>query len=262
MNTDDPDVCREGKITTKKATTAQIHRIVDQQMASLLDNSTSDPRKVGKLVEKLAAEVRQAHEIEGTLKAKQRLTEQETTIGLAMETIITAMGLDLADPEIAETPIRVAKFFLEFRQEYDLDDILGGGFSHPKDAEGAMIVQKDIPFRSMCLHHFAPFFGKAAIGYIPRKKMVGLSKLTRLVQAIGTTAPSTQEVITNKIARALSDNLDCMGVIVVTDAEHTCMTTRGVNSPGVITSVSSIKGVFRDVPAAREEFFNIIGRSR
>ena len=120
-----------------------------------------------------------------------------------------------------------------------------------------MIAQSNIPFRMLCEHHLVPAIGRAAIGYIPNKRVVGLSKLTRLVQAVGTERPSLQEYICDKVADLLFEHIDPKGVIVAIKAEHGCMACRGVNSPGVMTMTSSVKGVFRDVPAARDEFFQL-----
>jgi GTP cyclohydrolase I len=110
----------------------------------------------------------------------------------------------------------------------------------------------------MCSHHLVPAVGWAAIGYLPHKRVVGLSKLTRLVQAAGTRKPSTQEEITNTIADTLHQTLECLGTIVITKAEHGCMSVRGVNAPGVYTSVSAVRGLFLTNPSAKQEFFDIL----
>lgn len=159
-----------------------------------------------------------------------------------------------------DTPRRVAEALLEFNQHLTVPDIavvLKDGFEH---AEGnAMVVQSGIPFRGLCEHHLLPFFGTCNFGYVPHERVVGLSKIARLVQAAGTWMPSYQEKITNQIANAFIDIMKPLGVIVVTRAIHTCMAVRGPNVPNVPTTVSSIHGVFRDVPAARQEFFALAG---
>jgi GTP cyclohydrolase IA len=183
----------------------------------------------------------------------------------ALTYALRAMGMDLNDPEFTATPRRVTDLLEEFSQKRSrasLEDILGGGFVNVDssvEVPDGMVVQKDIPFRGLCAHHVCPFLGQAYVGYIPKKRIVGLSKITRLVQAAGTQFPSTQEVITNLIAQTLWHWADPVGVMVVTRAQHTCMSVRGVNSPGVDTLVSIAKGVFLTNPAPREEFLALAG---
>ncbi len=174
--------------------------------------------------------------------------------------LLLSIGLDPNTEGLSETPRRVAGYLREFTQPVDLTSLLKDGFDDPTDASGAMVVQDNIPFRGCCEHHLLPFHGTAAIGYIPKGRIVGLSKLTRLVQGAGTRKPSTQEEISNTIAEVLDDQLQPVGVIVVTSAIHTCMAVRGVNAPNVVTKVSAIRGVYRDVPSARAEFFAVLGR--
>ena len=159
------------------------------------------------------------------------------------------------DDSTKETPERVARFLAEFRQEFDPEELLGEGFATNTHN---LVTQTNIPFRMVCEHHLLPALGRAAIGYVPNEKVVGLSKLSRLVDAVGTERPSLQEYITERIANILNDHLHARGVIVTTTAEHSCMACRGVAAPGVMTTVSTIKGVFRDNPAAKAEFFQLI----
>lgn len=173
--------------------------------------------------------------------------------------LMELLGLPTLDPEIIETPRRVVDMLLEFNQELSLAAILKEGFEMPREGAGGMIIQRHIPFRGLCAHHWAPFFGQATLGYIPGKRMVGLSKLARLVQAAGTQRPSTQEVITNVIANILDQVMEPLGVMVVTTASHTCMAVRGINTPGAVTTVSALRGAFVHVPAARQEFLAIAG---
>ena len=174
------------------------------------------------------------------------------------------LGLDLNDPDYAKTPKRVAKFWIEYNQPVKLEDVLSAQFDLNNGEETldsgtrSMVIQRDIPFSGLCPHHLLPFFGKAAIAYVPRGKVVGLSKLTRLVRAAGRLRPMTQERITDLIADTLYKTLDCIGVAVVIEAVHTCMAVRGVLAPEVTTTTSAVRGVFRDVPAAREEFLKLI----
>ncbi len=169
--------------------------------------------------------------------------------------LLIAMGLDPNEPGLEETPRRVASYLLEFVQPFP-DNIWSGTF----DAKGhnGIIALSNIPFRMICEHHLLPALGHAAVGYIPNKTILGLSKLPRLVDAVGTERPSLQEVVTDRIADLLGENIEPDGVIVVIKAEHTCMACRGIATPGVTTTTSSVRGLFRNVPAAREEFFHLI----
>lgn len=162
-----------------------------------------------------------------------------------------------------KTAIRFLKYLHEFnhtneRRDDLIDTILHGSFENPNRHDSQMIVQTNIPLRAVCEHHLLPFFGSVAIGYIPGKRILGLSKFARLVEVIGTAMPSLQEKITNEIVEALDTYLEPKGVIVVASATHTCMSVRGVATPTAVTTSSAVRGIFRDVPAAREEFFSII----
>ena len=166
------------------------------------------------------------------------------------------LKIDVFDENFLETPRRVAAMLLEFHQPFDPQTLLRDGFSLANYS--GMVTQKNIPFVGMCAHHLLPMYGRAAIGYVPHKRVLGLSKLTRLVRAIGHETPSLQETLTDRIADILWQHLEPKGVIVVIDAEHSCMSARGVKALGVITVTSSLRGIYRDVPQAREEFFNLI----
>jgi GTP cyclohydrolase I len=167
-------------------------------------------------------------------------------------------GIENKEPGIMRTPERFLKYLMEFNQPHLLEEVLGEGFDYNAGEAHGMVAQSNIPFRMVCEHHLLPATGRAAIGYIPNRKVVGLSKLTRLVQAVGVLRPSLQEVITDRIAAELKQHVDPKGVVVVTRAQHGCMACRGVNAPGVNTDYSSIHGVFRDAPQARSEFFSLI----
>jgi GTP cyclohydrolase I len=119
-------------------------------------------------------------------------------------------------------------------------------------------VQSGIPFQALCAHHFLPFFGHANIGYIPRNKVVGLSKLARLVFHAGRLRPTIQEQVTDLIADTLVEATDCAGAIVTIRAVHTCMTVRGIKAESAVTTTSALRGIFREVPAARQEFLALI----
>lgn len=176
-----------------------------------------------------------------------------------MAQIMDDLGLDATkEPGLLETPRRFIDYLLEFAQPLNAEKILGDGFEVDSTGYHSMVVQTSIPFRMICEHHLLPAIGRAALGYVPGARVIGLSKLTRLVQAVGTEKPSIQEAICDRVANLLDKHLTPKGVIVVLRAEHTCMACRGVNSPGVLTTTSAVRGIFRDVPAARSEFFDLI----
>lgn len=180
----------------------------------------------------------------------------QTRIEHLVREMLEELGLPLKDENFKDTPRRVASYLLEYNQPFKIEEVLGEGFSN-QDTK-CLIVQSNIPFRMICAHHLLPALGVAAIGYIPNKRLVGLSKLCRLVQAVGLEKPSLQELVGERIANLLKKHIDAMGVAVVIESEHTCMACRGIATPGVRTITSSVKGVFRDVPAAREEFLSLI----
>ena len=171
-----------------------------------------------------------------------------------VQVLLIEMGLDPKEAGLKETPRRVTAYLLEFVKPFP-DNIWTGIF----DAEGysGIITLSNIPFRMICEHHLLPALGHASIGYIPHKKILGLSKLPRLVDAVGTERPSLQEKITNRIVDLLEKHIEPAGSICTIKAEHTCVACRGVATPGIVTTTSSVRGLFRNVPAAREEFFHL-----
>ncbi len=170
--------------------------------------------------------------------------------------LLIEMGLDPRKPGLLDTPRRVTRYLMEFCQPFP-DNIWSGVFA--ANGHNGIVAVSNIPFRMICEHHLLPALGRASIGYIPNKLVLGLSKLPRLVDAVGTEKPSLQEYITDRIADLLEENIEPSGTICMIKAEHTCMACRGVASPGVVTTTSSVRGLFRNVPAAREEFFHMIG---
>lgn len=170
-------------------------------------------------------------------------------------------GCDLSDPNFDNTPERWLKYLQDFNIEYNPEDDLKTEFPINTGFH-SMVVQSHIPFEAVCAHHLIPFIGKAHIGYIPQEAVVGLSKLARVVYGVAHKSPSIQESIGEEIADSLMEFLKPTGVVVVLQAEHGCMACRGVNKAGIVTSTSSLRGVFRDVPHAREEFFSLIAARR
>lgn len=171
--------------------------------------------------------------------------------------VLDRLGLDLTNENLAQTPRRFLDYLREFMQPFDPAQVLNVGFGLNAEYHG-MVAQARIPFRGICAHHLLPYIGHAAIGYVPSKRVVGLSKLSRLVECVGLEKPSLQEHQTDRIADILMEHLDPKGVIVVISCVHTCMSARGVAAPNVPTITSTVKGVYRDVPAARQEFFDLV----
>ncbi len=173
--------------------------------------------------------------------------------------ILFTMGFEdiKHDDSMQNTPMRVAKYLAEYCIPIDLDDIFGSTFSvEPGFHE--IVAQVNIPFRMVCEHHLLPALGKASIGYIPNKRVIGLSKMVRLVTSVGHERPSLQERIGQRICDLMEEHLQPQGVALVIQAEHGCVACRGTKSPGVITITSHVRGAFRDNHAAREEFHSLI----
>ena len=182
----------------------------------------------------------------------QNINEAIKHVGEALKLI----GLNWdADPSTVRTPERFVNYLLEYMQPYSLREILGSGFEsvHDNTTIHGMIIQRDIPYYAVCEHHLLPFWGRAYIGYVPNKRIIGISKMARLVEAVGKKSPGLQEAHTEEIADAMHDGLDSKGSMVIIEATHTCMSCRGVRADAR-TITSCIRGIFRDVGTAREEF--------
>jgi len=178
--------------------------------------------------------------------------------GIAVATIqfLQALGEDLNNQHFMDTPERVAKAWVEyFGRGYiqNPEEILTTTFS--EEAYDQMVVVKDIHFTSFCAHHIVPFVGKAKIGYIPNKNVVGISKLARLLDSFANRL-QIQERLTNQVAHCLFNKMEPKGVGVVIEAEHFCMSRRGVQKPGSITVTSCMLGAMKDSATTRQEFLN------
>lgn len=180
----------------------------------------------------------------------------------AVRTLLRWAGDDPTREGLLDTPKRVAKAYEEWFQGYNADpeDYLRRTF---EEVEGydEMVVLKDIEFESFCEHHLAPIIGKAHVAYLPDRRVVGISKLARVVDLYAKRL-QIQEKMTAQIAKAINDVLKPQGVAVVIEAAHQCMTTRGVHKSGVSMVTSSMLGVFRADPLTRREFLSIIGNPR
>lgn len=175
----------------------------------------------------------------------------------AVRMIIEAIGEDPEREGLQDTPKRVAKMYSEVFEGLNQDPSEYFATIFGEEHEELVLV-KDIPFYSMCEHHLVPFFGKAHVGYIPRNgKVTGLSKLARAVDAVAK-RPQLQERITKTVADSMMESLDPYGVIVVVEAEHMCMTMRGVQKPGSKTVTSAVRGIFETNPSARSEAMMLI----
>ncbi|MCM3163110.1 GTP cyclohydrolase I FolE [Metabacillus litoralis] len=175
----------------------------------------------------------------------------------AVKLILEAVGEDPNREGLIDTPKRVAKMYAEVFSGLNEDPSEHFQTIFGEDHEELVLV-KDIPFYSMCEHHLVPFYGKAHVAYIPKGgKVTGLSKLARAVEAVAK-RPQLQERITSTIADSINESLDPHGVMVVVEAEHMCMTMRGIKKPGAQTVTSAVRGVFRKDEASRAEVLSLI----
>lgn len=170
--------------------------------------------------------------------------------------ILEGMGEDANREGLKETPQRIARMYEEIfaGMEQEPEEVLSKVF-HTKSSE--MVIEKDITFYSMCEHHFMPFYGKAHVAYIPDGKVVGLSKLARTVE-IYAKRPQLQEQMTEQICDAIMKYLQPKGVVVMLEAEHMCMTMRGVKKPGSATVTYATRGEFAENPVLVDRFMNLV----
>lgn len=170
--------------------------------------------------------------------------------------ILTALGFDLEDPNLAETDLRVAKMYLEMF--HGLEEGAEPKVTTFPNEEGYshMVMEKQIPFFSMCAHHLVPFYGHAHIAYIPRERILGLSKFARILEFYAK-RPQLQERLTEQVVTYLEEKLQPQGAMVVIEARHLCVEMRGVKKPGALTVTSAIRGIFHQKPV-REEFLDLL----
>lgn len=173
--------------------------------------------------------------------------------------LLTELGLDLDDPNLKETDRRVAKMYLEMFAGLDAG-------AEPKvttfpNDEGyeTMVMERDIPFYSMCSHHLVPFYGHAHIAYVPNERIVGLSKLPRILEFYAK-RPQLQERLTEQVVRFLEEELKPQGAMVVIQARHLCVEMRGVKKAGAMTITSALRGIFHERPI-REEFLDLLRKT-
>jgi GTP cyclohydrolase I len=176
--------------------------------------------------------------------------------------LLEGIGEDLGRDGLRDTPARVARMYEEITAglRQDPSQVLQVVFEEGHDE---MVMVRDIPMYSVCEHHLIPFIGRAHVAYVPNRRgqITGLSKLARLVDGLAK-RPQVQERLTSQVADALVERLDPQGALVVIEAEHLCMSMRGVRKPGAITVTSAVRGVFRHSMPTRLEAMNLIGVSR
>jgi GTP cyclohydrolase I len=177
-------------------------------------------------------------------------------IAAGVRMILEAISEDPDREGLRDTPTRVAKMYA---------DLFQGLYEDPRDhltvlfdeQHDEMVVVKDVPFYSMCEHHLLPFHGQAHVAYLPQGKVIGLSKIVRVVEAFAR-RPQVQERLTSQIADLLVEHLSAHGVAVVVEAYHTCMTMRGVKKPGANVVTSAMRGIFKSSQATRNEFMSLV----
>ena len=176
-----------------------------------------------------------------------------------VEQLLGLLGEDSTREGLLKTPERVAKALRFFTQGYqqDIEEVLNGALYSVKYDE--MVVVRDIDFFSLCEHHLLPFYGKCHVAYIPNDRVVGLSKIPRLVEVFSRRL-QVQERLTVQIAETLQEKLNPQGVAVVIEARHLCMMMRGVETPNAVAVTSSMHGVFLNQQKTREEFLTLIRR--
>jgi len=176
----------------------------------------------------------------------------------AVREILVAIGEDPDRDGLLRTPARIAEMYEEIFAGLHDDPARHLAVTFEADHD-EMVMVRDIPFTSLCEHHFVPFTGRAHVAYIPGRdgRITGLSKLARLVEGFAR-RPQVQERITTQVADALEAELDPRGVFVVVEAEHLCMSMRGVKKPGSLTVTSAVRGLFKTNPATRAEAMSLI----
>ncbi|QGT99883.1 GTP cyclohydrolase I [Candidatus Syntrophocurvum alkaliphilum] len=177
----------------------------------------------------------------------------------AIKMILDAIGEDPSREGLVDTPKRIANMYDEIFCGINNDpvELMEVCFTEHHDE---LVLVKDIALYSMCEHHLLPFYGKAHVAYVPKKgKIVGISKLARVTETYAK-RPQLQERLTSQIANCINDTIDPFGVAVVIEAEHMCMTMRGVKKPGSLTVTSAVRGIFQTRPETRAEVFSLINK--
>jgi GTP cyclohydrolase I len=187
---------------------------------------------------------------------KKKKQIDEARIEKAVREILSAVGEDLDRDGLKETPARVARMYSELLagMHENPDTHLRSVFNENYDE---IVLLRDIPFYSICEHHLMPFIGSAHVAYLPAGRVLGVSKLARIVDCFARRL-QTQERLTYQIADFLMSNLKPLGVAVVLEAAHSCMTIRGIKKPGSVMVTSAVRGLFRKDPRSRNEIMSLI----
>ncbi len=187
--------------------------------------------------------------------------ERKAIIEEAVRDILVSIGEDPDRDGLLKTPHRVAKAYFELLEGYtqSAEQIINGAMFDVEYGEREMVVVANIEYTSMCEHHMLPFTGKAHVAYIPRDRVVGLSKIPRLVDMFAKRL-QVQERLTNEIANALVEYLDPLGVMVMVEGQHSCAALRGVKKHGVNMVTTAKRGLFSEDREMRDEFYRMIGR--
>ncbi len=171
--------------------------------------------------------------------------------------LLAALGAEVASEHLRETPRRVAKAYAEL-----LSPAPFNATTFPNDgAYDELVLVRDIPFQSLCAHHLLPFHGTAHIAYLPAERIIGLSKLGRVVDLFARDL-QVQERLTTQVADWIERRLEPRGVGVIVQAEHLCMSLRGVQKPGALTVTSALRGTVKDDPRTRQEFLSLVAQGR
>ena len=181
-------------------------------------------------------------------------------IGKHLESIFKILKFDMSDPNLKDTPSRVARMYREIFSGLDETTEPKMTLFRNEDGYHSMVIVKDIPFYSVCAHHIIPFYGRAHIAYLPCGYILGLSKLARIVDYFAK-RPQVQERLTEQIVDYLENKIKPEGCIAVVEAAHLCMEMRGIKKPGTWTVTSALRGNFRDL-TIREEFFSLLSKQR
>ncbi|MCK5646064.1 MAG: GTP cyclohydrolase I FolE [Anaerolineales bacterium] len=189
------------------------------------------------------------------------LIEPRAALEDSVYQILLNVGENPERDGLLRTPYRVAKMYAELLEGYsqDVDAIINGAMFDVEYGEGEMVVVSDIEYDSMCEHHMLPFSGKVHVAYLPGRKVVGLSKIPRIVDMFARRL-QVQERLTNEIANALEDSIDPSGVIVVVEGQHSCASLRGVKKHGVNMTTTAQRGAFKNNRDLRDEFYRLIGK--
>ena len=187
---------------------------------------------------------------------KQLVGIDQERIAAAVRDILEAIGEDPQREGLLGTPRRIAQLYAELFSGLRRDprEVLSTGFH---ESQRDMVILKDIPFYSLCEHHFLPFHGHAHVGYVPEGRIVGASKIARAVDILAH-RPQLQERLTGQIADSMMEGLNPDGVAVIIEAEHLCLTMRGVQKPGTVLVTSAIRGGFRRRAVTRSEFLALV----